>query len=58
MPVSDIDRVFDLTPDELNAAFRTHAPKLASRALTEAITFYALLMAFVAYGRLVLKPIG
>ena len=35
--VSDIDRVFDLTPDELNAAFRTHAPKLAGRALTEAI---------------------
>lgn len=36
--VTDIDRVFDLTPDELNAAFRTHAPKLAGRALAEALS--------------------
>jgi predicted naringenin-chalcone synthase len=35
--VSDIDHVFDLTPDELNAAFRAHAPKLAGRALTAAL---------------------
>jgi alkylresorcinol/alkylpyrone synthase len=35
---SEIDRVFDLSPDELNAAFRQHAPKLAGRALTEALT--------------------
>src|SRR5471032_2877334 len=32
-----IDRVFDLTPDELNAAFRSEGPKLAGRALTEAL---------------------
>ena len=32
-----IDRVFDLSPDELNAAFRIEGPKLASRALTEAL---------------------
>ena len=35
--VSDVDRVFDLSPDELNAAFRDHAPKLAARALTDAL---------------------
>ena len=35
--VSDLDRVFDLSPDELNSAFRLHAPKLAGRALTEAL---------------------
>jgi alkylresorcinol/alkylpyrone synthase len=35
--VSDIDRVFDLSPDELNAAFRHHAPKLAGQALTDAL---------------------
>jgi alkylresorcinol/alkylpyrone synthase len=35
--VSDIDRVFDLTPDELNAAFRRHAPMLASQVLTTAL---------------------
>ncbi|HEX2853114.1 MAG TPA: 3-oxoacyl-[acyl-carrier-protein] synthase III C-terminal domain-containing protein [Opitutaceae bacterium] len=33
----DIDHVFDLTPDQLNAAFRTEAPKLAGRALTAAL---------------------
>jgi predicted naringenin-chalcone synthase len=32
-----IDRVFDLTPDELNAAFRSEGPKLAGRALSEAL---------------------
>ncbi len=32
-----IDRVFDLTPDELNAAFRREAPKLAERALVAAL---------------------
>ena len=35
--VTDIDRVFDLTSDELNAAFRTHAPKLAGRVLRDAL---------------------
>ncbi len=35
--VSDVDRVFDLSPDELNATFRTAAPKLAARALTAAL---------------------
>ncbi|MEO7598936.1 MAG: stilbene synthase [Opitutus sp.] len=34
---TDIDRVFDLTPDELNAAFRTHGPRLAGRVLTDAL---------------------
>ncbi len=33
----DIGRVFDLSPDELNAAFRTEAPRLAGRALTAAL---------------------
>jgi alkylresorcinol/alkylpyrone synthase len=32
-----IDGVFDLSPDELNAAFRLEAPKLAGRALTAAL---------------------
>jgi predicted naringenin-chalcone synthase len=31
-----IDRVFDLTPDELNQGFRAEAPKLAARALSAA----------------------
>jgi alkylresorcinol/alkylpyrone synthase len=35
--VADVDRIFDLSPDELNTAFRTHAPKLAGRALTDAL---------------------
>jgi predicted naringenin-chalcone synthase len=35
--VPEITRVFDLTPDELNAAFRSEAPKLAGRALTAAL---------------------
>jgi predicted naringenin-chalcone synthase len=35
--VSDMDRVFDLTPDELNAEFRTEAPRLAGRALRAAL---------------------
>ncbi len=35
--VSDVDRIFDLSPDELNTAFRTHGPKLAGRALTAAL---------------------
>lgn len=33
----DIERVFELTPDELNAAFRQEAPRLAGRALTAAL---------------------
>lgn len=33
----DIERVFDRTSDELNAAFRTEAPLLAGRALTAAL---------------------
>ena len=35
--VPEIERVFDLTPDELNAAFRAEAPRLAERALTRAL---------------------
>jgi alkylresorcinol/alkylpyrone synthase len=35
--VPDIARVFDLTADELNAAFRAEAPKLAGTALTTAL---------------------
>ncbi len=35
--VPDIDRVFDLSPDDLNEAFRTAAPALAGRALTQAL---------------------
>ncbi len=34
----DISRVFSLTPDELNEAFRVEAPRLASRALASALT--------------------
>lgn len=33
----DVENVFDLTPDDLNAAFQLHAPKLAGRALTAAL---------------------
>ena len=33
----DIERVFDRTPDELNAAFRHEAPRLAERALAPAL---------------------
>ncbi len=33
-----IERVFDRTPDELNATFRTEAPALAGRALAAALT--------------------
>ena len=35
--VPDIEHVFDLTADQLNAAFRAGAPKLAGRALTAAL---------------------
>jgi alkylresorcinol/alkylpyrone synthase len=35
--VPDIDQVFDLGADQLNAAFRTEAPKLAGRALADAL---------------------
>jgi predicted naringenin-chalcone synthase len=33
----DIEHVFDLAPDQLNAAFRAEAPKLAGRALNDAL---------------------
>src|SRR4051812_34759910 len=33
----DIENVFDLTPDQLNSAFRTEAPRLAGQALTAAL---------------------
>jgi alkylresorcinol/alkylpyrone synthase len=33
----NIENVFSLTPDELNAAFRTEAPRLAGQALTAAL---------------------
>ena len=33
----DVAQVFDLTPDQLNAAFRTEGPKLAAKALTLAL---------------------
>src|SRR3954470_20512945 len=33
----DIEHVFDLTPDQLNAAFRSEAPKLAGTALNTAL---------------------
>ena len=33
----DLENVFDLTADQLNAIFRTEAPKLAGRALTAAL---------------------
>ncbi|MEO7413191.1 MAG: 3-oxoacyl-[acyl-carrier-protein] synthase III C-terminal domain-containing protein [Opitutaceae bacterium] len=35
--IPDIEHVFDLTPDQLNAAFRAEAPKLAGTALTAAL---------------------
>jgi predicted naringenin-chalcone synthase len=35
--VPEITGVFDFTPDQLNAAFRTEGPKLAARALTAAL---------------------
>ena len=35
--VPEIDGVFDLTADQLNAAFREEAPRLAGRALTAAL---------------------
>jgi predicted naringenin-chalcone synthase len=35
--VPDIEQVFDLTPDQLNAAFRSEGPRLAGRALTAAL---------------------
>lgn len=36
--VPDIEGVFDLSPDDLNAAFREHAPRLAGRALAQALS--------------------
>ena len=33
----DIEQVYDLSPDQLNACFRTEAPRLAGRALTAAL---------------------
>ncbi len=35
--VRNVEGVFDLTPDELNAIFRVEAPQLAGRALTAAL---------------------
>lgn len=35
--LTDVDRIFDLTADELNHAFRDAAPKLAGRALAAAL---------------------
>jgi alkylresorcinol/alkylpyrone synthase len=35
--VPEVDRVFDMTPDQLNAAFRAEGPKLAGRALAAAL---------------------
>jgi alkylresorcinol/alkylpyrone synthase len=35
--VPEIDRIFDLTPDELNAVFRAEAPRLAGDALNRAL---------------------
>ena len=35
--VQDIDRIFDMSADELNAAFRREAPALAKRALQRAL---------------------
>jgi alkylresorcinol/alkylpyrone synthase len=35
--VPDIEQVFDLTPDQLNAAFRREGPALAARALAAAL---------------------
>ena len=39
----DIERVFSLTPDELNDAFRVEAPRLAARALASALAQASLL---------------
>src|ERR1022692_915857 len=36
--MADIERVFSLTPDELNEGFRLEAPRLAARALASALT--------------------
>lgn len=36
--VPDLERVFSLTPDELNEVFRVEAPRLAARALDAALT--------------------
>jgi alkylresorcinol/alkylpyrone synthase len=36
--LSDIERVFSLSSDELNEAFRREAPRLAARALTSALS--------------------
>jgi len=38
----DIEHVFELSPDQLNAAFRLEAPRLAGRALTAALEQAAL----------------
>jgi predicted naringenin-chalcone synthase len=35
--VGDLERIFDLTADELNASFRAEAPRLAERALADAM---------------------
>src|SRR5262245_51622148 len=35
--VPEVDGVFDFSPDQLNAAFRREAPKLAGEALTAAL---------------------
>lgn len=35
--VTDVEHVFDLNPDELNAVFHSAAPQLAGRALTSAL---------------------
>lgn len=35
--VPDIEQVFDLTPDQLNAAFRAEGPRLAGQTLTTAL---------------------
>lgn len=35
--LAELERVYDLTPDELNAAFRAEAPRLAGSALTGAL---------------------
>ncbi len=35
--IPNVEQVFDFTPDQLNAAFRTEGPKLAAQALTAAL---------------------
>ena len=40
--VPDVENVFDLSPDQLNAAFRVEAPRLASQALAAALERAAL----------------